>query len=190
MARETLDAAYFARLYAGDPDPWQFATSDYERAKYRATIAALGDARFARGLEVGCSIGVLTASLAGVCDELLAIDIDPTALDAARTRNAMHGGVRFARMTFPSDVPPGTFDLVVLSEVAYYWSDADFERARDTIVRLAPRGTLELVHFTPVVADYVRTGDAVHETFASDRRFAHVRGERADRYRLDVLTVR
>ena len=37
----SLPADYFAAIYARDPDPWRFAESDYERAKYAATLAAL-----------------------------------------------------------------------------------------------------------------------------------------------------
>lgn len=190
MARESLDARYFSEIYARDADPWRFATSRYERAKYRATIAALDGERFARGLEIGCSIGVLTAKLARCCDALLAVDIDATALSAARARNRRARGIRFEQMDFPNEKPSGRFDLVVVSEVAYYWSDDDFARARDTIVALAPGGTVALVHFTPYVAEYVRTGDDVHDAFLHDARFELVRGERAKRYRLDVMRLR
>jgi hypothetical protein len=60
METALLPAAYFDALYARDPDPWRFATSDYERAKYRATLAALPGPLLGAALEVGCSIGVLT----------------------------------------------------------------------------------------------------------------------------------
>ena len=66
------DPAHFDRLYGADPDPWKFATSDYERDKYAATLAALPDRRFTRCYEVGCSIGVLTRQLAPRCDAILA----------------------------------------------------------------------------------------------------------------------
>lgn len=105
MRRETLDAAYFAALYEREADPWRFATSAYERAKYRATIASLGGAHFARALELGCSIGVLTSKLAPLCDELVAVDIDVTALAAARARNAARtsaSSARRSRTTFPA----------------------------------------------------------------------------------------
>ncbi len=190
MSRETLDAAYFARIYANDSDPWNFATSAYERDKYGATMHALGTGRFARALEIGASIGVLTERLAHVCDAVVAIDLNPIALAAARDRNRLHAHVTFERANFPHDVPPGPFDLVVVSEVAYYWSDDDFARARATIAALAPGGTVVLVHFTPVVDEYPRTGDDVHDTFLADPRFAHRSGTRAERYRLDVVTVR
>ncbi len=190
MSRDTLDAAYFARVYANDSDPWKFATSAYEREKYDATLRALGDVRFARVLEIGASIGVLTERLARACDALVALELDPTALAAARERNRHHAHVTFERAKFPDDAPPGPFDLVVVSEVAYYWSDDDFARARATIAALAPGGTVVLVHFTPVVDDYPRTGDDVHDAFLADPRFAHRFGSRAARYRLDVVAVR
>ena len=74
-----LGRDYFEGLYAADPDPWGFETSEYEREKHSRTVAALEGRRFARGLEVGCSIGVLTRRLAGSCDALLAVDVSERA---------------------------------------------------------------------------------------------------------------
>ena len=51
---------YFDRMYAESDDPWRFETSEYERRKYAATLAALPRARYENALEIGCSIGVLT----------------------------------------------------------------------------------------------------------------------------------
>jgi hypothetical protein len=36
--RQTLSPEYFDALYAADPDPWKFAASPYERAKYTLTL--------------------------------------------------------------------------------------------------------------------------------------------------------
>lgn len=190
MRDRSLDAAYFADIYARSDDPWDFASSDYEREKYDATIAALPPARPTRALEIGCSIGVLTARLAERCDRLVAIDIDPHALRLARERCAAFANVRFERRAFPTETVAGTFDVVVVSEVAYYWSDRDLALARERIAASAPGGTIVLVHFTPVVEAYVRGGDAVHASFLEDAAFAHVWGARAERYRLDVFRVR
>lgn len=187
--KQSLDAAYFARVYEHDLDPWEFSSSPYEREKYDATIDALAGERFGAGFEIGCSIGVLTARLAEVCDDLLAVDINDRALAAARKRCSALPTVRFAPMTVPRDFPAGRFDLVVVSEVAYYWSDDDLSLAMDRIARAAPGGTLELVHFLPSVDDYVRSGDAVHEAFLADPRFVRVRHVRAERYRIDVVRV-
>ena len=78
-----MSAEYFDELYRADPDPWDLATSDYERRKYAVTIDALDGRRFARALEIGCSIGVLTERLAPWCDDLLAVDAAPRAVEAA-----------------------------------------------------------------------------------------------------------
>jgi SAM-dependent methyltransferase len=187
--QQSLDAAYFDRVYAGSSDPWHFATSPYEHGKYDATLAALGDRHFASAFEIGCSIGVLTARLAERCDALLSVDINPKALDAARSRCAALPNVRFAQMTVPREFPDARFDLIVLSEVAYYWSDEDLALARDRIAGSAPGGLLELVHFLPKVEDYVRDGDAVHEAFLNDSRFARVGHARAEHFRIDLLRV-
>ncbi|HEX3469520.1 MAG TPA: class I SAM-dependent methyltransferase [Candidatus Elarobacter sp.] len=187
MPTESLTAAYFERLYAVSDDPWSFATSRYELDKYDDTVAALGP-HYPRALEIGCSVGVLTRLLAPRCGSLLAVDINERALHAARERCADLANVTFARAVLPHDYPPGRFDLVVLSEVGYYWSDVDLALARDRIAAgLEPGGELLLVHFLPKVEDYVRDGDAVHAAFLNDERFAAVRGHRTAGYRLDLV---
>jgi cyclopropane fatty-acyl-phospholipid synthase-like methyltransferase len=189
MPSESLPAEYFERLYATDEDPWSFATSPYELAKYDDTVSALGP-HYARALEIGCSVGVLTQRLGLRCDDLLAVDVNERALAQARARCADLPHVRFERARIPAEFPAGRFDLVLLSEVAYYWSDEDLARARDRIAGcLEPAGDLLLVHFLPKVDDYVRDGDAVHESFLGDDRFERVHAHRAERYRLDLLRL-
>ncbi len=187
--KPSLDRHYFENVYADSIDPWHFETSDYEREKYDATMAMLQDRRFRSAFEIGCSIGVLSARLASLTDSLLSVDINEKALAAAARRCAAITNVEFREMTVPRDFPAGPFDLVVVSEVAYYWSDADLALAIDRIVAAAPGGILELVHFLPPVADYVRSGDAVHEAFLADPRFSRLRHARAERYRIDVLAI-
>jgi SAM-dependent methyltransferase len=190
MPAESLDAAYFDRVYASTDDPWHFVTSTYEAGKYAATIEALGSEPYGRALEIGCSIGVLSRMLAARVDALLCVDINARALMLARRRCADLSNVRFEQRTVPVDFPDGPFDLVVLSEVAYYWSDADLAVARDRIVAAARGGTLVLVHYLPKVDDYVRDGDAVHAAFLDDERFTALHGRREPDYRLDVLRIR
>jgi SAM-dependent methyltransferase len=189
MGDASLPPDYFDRIYAESHDPWSFATSEYEAGKYEATLDMLGAQRFERGFEIGCSIGVLTAKLAKRCRELVSVDVSERALAAAAERCAEQPNVRFERMIVPAEMPQGTFDLILLSEVGYYWSDDDLALARTRIVERGPHAIVELVHFLPKVADYVRDGDAVHAAFLSDSRFVPVRSMRASRYRIDVLRV-
>jgi SAM-dependent methyltransferase len=187
--KPSLDRRYFENVYAESSDPWNFETSDYERQKYDETIAMLGGRHFASAFEIGCSIGVLSARLATLTESLLSVDINDKALAAAKQRCASLSNVSFRNMNVPHDFPSGQFELVVVSEVAYYWSDADLALAIDRIVAAGRGGILELVHFLPLVADYVRSGDAVHEWFLADPRFSRLRHSRADRYRIDVLAI-
>ena len=55
---------YFDSMYEADADPWNFATSEYERRKYSLTVASLPRARYHHAFEPGCSIGVLSEQLA------------------------------------------------------------------------------------------------------------------------------
>ena len=121
----SLAPEYFDGIYAASADPWQFETGSYEQAKYAATIAALPERRFGHGLEIGCSIGVLTALFAEHCDHILALDVNKVALQQARQRLAGQPNVAFAQLQVPQRFPDGAFDLVLVSEVGYYWSRDD-----------------------------------------------------------------
>lgn len=177
---------FFDDLYADDPDPWNFATSDYEQRKYRATIEALGGRRYASAFEAGCSIGVLTVDLADIADRVLAVDAAAAALEQARTRTAELSHVRIEQGRLPEDWPPGPFDLIVLSEVAYYFDSPTLDHLLDAAVgSLGPGGDLIAVHWTGVT-DYPLTGDAVHERLRARPELEILVSQRTDRYRLDV----
>ena len=192
-APESLPPDYFDGVYRANPDPWDFASSPYETAKYAATLAALPRPLYASAFEAGCSIGVLTAQLAARCGRLLSIDVSPQALRAARERCAALDNVRFEQRTLPGEFPEGPFDLVVVSEVGYYLAMPDLLHLRERIVSgLAPGGQLLLVHWTPLVPDYPLTGDEVHEAFLEAARpaagpLAHLSGQREEKYRLDLF---
>jgi SAM-dependent methyltransferase len=184
----TLQREHFEALYAADPDPWDFETSEYEQAKYERTLAALGDRRYRRGLEAGCSIGVLAARLAERCDELLAVDIAQSAVDAARERLAGLDHVRVERRTLPGEWPAGPFDLVVCSEVLYYWDRATLDDALGVITAsLAPGGRLVAVHYRPPSSIDPLTGDVVHAVLRERLTLGHVASEVNDQFRIDVF---
>ena len=185
--RESLAPGYFEGLYARDPDPWRFRGSVYERDKYAATLDALPRPRFADAFEVGCSIGVLSALLAARCDRLLSVDVAEAALDQARRSCEGLPQVRFGRMRVPDDWAAGAFDLIVLSEVLYYMSDADVRRtARLTSASLRPGGVALLVHWTGPT-DYPLSADDAAETFMTEAALTLGRASRTPRYRMDVL---
>lgn len=189
MRPETsLPPDYFEGMFKADPDPWRFETSAYERAKYDRTIAALAGRRYDRALEVGCANGVLTRRLADLADALVALDVSDSALAGARARCQGLDTVSFRRATFPAEAPVGVFDLILLSEVVYYWSDADIVLAGRRIdAALAPGGDVLLVHWIGET-DYPQTGDDAVAKLADaiPAPLQAVRSARTDRYRLDL----
>ncbi len=190
--KSTLSQRYFDDVYTANDDPWSFTASDYERAKYAATLAALPKDHYANAFEIGCSIGVLSAMLALHCEKLLAVDASELPLGAARERLSTFPQVTVRQMNVPAQFPAGPFDLILFSEVGYYFALPDLETMRDLIIgNLAPGGNLLMVHWTPVVPDYPLTGDQVHELFLAssgpDCPLTHVQGQRAEKYRLDVF---
>ena len=112
--RQTLKPEYFDALYAANHDPWNFAASPYERAKYALTLNAMPKPRYRSGLEVGCSVGVLTRSLALRCDTVIAVDAAQAPLVEARRRCADLPAVSFEQMFVPEQWPDGVFDLILL----------------------------------------------------------------------------
>jgi SAM-dependent methyltransferase len=191
----TLPPEYFDHVYQANRDPWNFETSPYEREKYAATLAALPRPHYARAFEIGCSLGVLTAQLAPRCGHLLAVDVSAAALTQARERCAALPQVEIKLLRVPDEFPAQQFDLILVSEVGYYWSPADLARAAEQIINgLKPGGQLLLVHWTPPVHDYPLTGDEVHEFFLASTTDAgplrHLSGQRHETYRLDLLEKR
>ena len=185
-----MGAEYFEQLYAADQDPWDFRTSDYERRKYAATVAAVADlAPIGRGLEVGCSIGELTAHLAPLCRELVAIDCSPTAAARARERLAALPQVRVEVRCAPDSLPEGPFDLIVCSEVLYYWSAPLLRTALGRLrALLAPGGALLAVHWRGPVRHYPLDGRQAHRLLLDEcDGLVHARSETHPRYLLDRL---
>ena len=185
---DSLDARYFDDVYNAHDDPWEFETSDYEKGKYAHTLRSLPRDHYLRAFEIGCSIGVLTEQLAQRCEALLSVDVAEKALEKARLRCRDLPQVRFQKMSVPAEFPDGPFDLVLVSEVAYYFDRPDLERLADKIAQVQDaESDLLLVHFTPVVEDYPSAGDDVHDYFLARPEWRRLEGARADRYRIDVL---
>ena len=190
MTGDALDPGYFDALYAANADPWRFETSDYEAQKYAGTIAALPRPHYASAVEVGCSIGVLTGQLASRAGTVLGIDVAQAALDKAAARCAALQNVRFARLRVPREALPGRYDLILLSEVLYYFDGATLiQLAEQLRTAAAPGADIVLVHWLGETPDYPQTGDGAVEAFiAATRNWTAVtRQERRQDYRLDVL---
>ncbi|OBA62455.1 SAM-dependent methyltransferase [Mycobacterium sp. 1100029.7] len=157
-------------MYANADDPWQLATRWYEQRKYAITLAMLPRDRYRHAFEPGCSIGALTEQLALRCDRVTAVDVADAALRGARQR-LQHASCRdrvtLQRSSLDAPWPAGPFDLVVLSEVAYYLqADTLSGVLRRELSRLRPGANVVAAHWRHPVADYPLSGDAAHDIVA------------------------
>ncbi|TBN39035.1 methyltransferase domain-containing protein [Paracoccus subflavus] len=116
---------HLARLYGRSDDPWNHRTSPYEARKYAATLDTIGPGPFGNALEIGCGNGTLSRRLAPRCRRLTAMDVTPAAVEAARRHLADLPHVAVVHGMAPRDLPDGSFDLILLSEVLYFLTPDD-----------------------------------------------------------------
>ncbi|MEE6134808.1 SAM-dependent methyltransferase [Mycobacterium sp. 050128] len=157
-------------MYADGDDPWQLSTRWYEQRKYEITLAMLPNRHYRHAFEPGCSIGILTARLAQRCDRVTAVDVADAAVRGTDMRLRQAGcrdRVTLSRSSIDVSWPSGPFDLLVLSEIAYYLE-------AETLAAVLARGCNRLqaganvvaAHWRHPVADYPLTGDAAHAIIA------------------------
>jgi cyclopropane fatty-acyl-phospholipid synthase-like methyltransferase len=186
-----VPAQYFVDLYRRERDPWNFETSEYERAKYEATLRALPKPHYDNALEIACSIGVFTSMLAQRTRALLAVDVSPEALERARRNCARYPHVRFERRTMPYEYPQGRFDLTTVCEIGFYLGAHDLAALRRNVIENSTPGAhIVLVHWTPPVKGHASTTEEVHAAFRNAPQLRALHGFSHKTYRLDVLEKR
>lgn len=161
---DTTSEAFFEAKYSAAADPWHFATSPYEQTRYTAIFNALQHRRYQRAFEPGCSVGLLTQRLATLCDRVDATDISPTAVEQAARRCAHLPNVHTTCGALPALIPHGSFDLIVFSEIGYYFDEPSLhDLAAQLVHRLTTGGTLLAAHWLGTSSDHLLSGDRVHE---------------------------
>lgn len=157
-------AAIFEEHYRRSDDPWGFRSRWYERRKRALLCACLPAERFENAWEIGCSNGELAAALAPACDRLLATDGNAIAVGIARDRLSEFSTVRVQQMWIPEAWPEERFDLVVLSEMAYYLDAAALTQFCGKLISsISPTGHFVACHWRPRIADGAITGDEAHD---------------------------
>ena len=158
-----VDPSTFDGMYDDANDPWGFATSAYELDRYQTTITSLSRSKYLRCFEPACSIGVLTERLATHADHVVACDGSANAIEQAKRRLAATAGVELVAAAIPEWWPTGQFDLIVLSELGYYWDTAGWgniiERCRAST---SDGAEVIAVHWLGSSPDHVIDGRSVH----------------------------
>ena len=185
-------ARIFDQLYRDHQDPWRYLTSWYERRKRLITMAVLPQQRYGTVVEVGSSIGVLTAELAGRAEHVLALEASELAVERSRTHLAEHPNVQVRQAVLPQDwedaVPAGPgVDLVVLSEVGYFLQPDELRAVLDRAeAALTLSGQLVLCHWRHPIQGWPMDGDTVHRLISADPRFRRVSEHRERDFAVEV----
>lgn len=176
---------FFEALYREKGDPWNFAHAPYEQDRYRRIIAALAHRRYAVALEPGCSIGALTEKLLPLCDKITAFDFSPTAVAQAERRcDSPQVTFRCDKLDEFTDV--GGFDLIVLSEIGYYFQPDLWHRVVQRLTEhMLPGTTVLAAHWLGQSSDHVQSGDAVHAALRAEPRLCLEHEERHPLFRID-----
>ena len=186
-----MSSAEFEARYQADPDPWGYTTSEYEREKYAATLAACGRGPFAHALELGGSIGVFSSMLARRSARLTTIDAAPTAVAIARRRLAGHGQVHALRGSIPDELPDQRFDLVVASEVLYYLTATELAATLAALrARMVSGARLVAVHWRPAGRERPLDAQSVHRSLREQPWLDSESSDETADYLLDVLSRR
>jgi hypothetical protein len=139
-----------------------------ERGRYEAIIAALAHKRHRRAFEPGCSIGLLTERLSTLCDFVEAIDFSPTAIGQAQKRCSHLRNVDIFCASISERMPVTGFDLIVLSEIGYYFAPDEWMSVSMALIDPMPKGgTLLAAHWLGDSRDHCIGGDEVHEILLS-----------------------
>ncbi|WP_447650912.1 class I SAM-dependent DNA methyltransferase [Pseudomonas abietaniphila] len=159
----SLPADYFDELFADSDDPWAFRTRWYEQRKRDLTLAALPRQRYARVFEPGCANGELSLRLAQRCDALLCMDMSARAVELARGRLSQYPRAEVIEGRLPQDWPEEKFDLIVISEWAYYLEPALFIEVIERIASsLTPEGAVLACHWLHPIEGCPMLGREAH----------------------------
>lgn len=142
----------FDALYESDRDPWEVATSWYERRKIALALAVLRRERYGVAWDAACGTGDLTAALAQRATRVVATDSSPAACELTRQSTATIDHVTIECSALPARPAAlaGPADLIVLSEVLYYLDEADLVATFETVATAChDRTDVVAVHWRP-----------------------------------------
>ena len=189
MNSAALDATSplaFELKYRSQSDPWNFRHSAYEQNRYQKILESLRRPCYAHAFEPGCSVGELTASLAERCGRVTATDVSQTALGRARVRCHRYCNIEFQCSDISQALPASPVDLIVLSEIAYYFPASTLaELAQRLQGMLSDGGELLACHWLGHSEDHVLHGDEAHEILLRTFSLRPAADYRFDQFRID-----
>lgn len=162
-----VNADYFDELYkAAEDTPWQNEDTWYEERKRDLLLASLTKRRYNHAFELGCGIGFNTKPLAARCKKLLSCDFSPIAIKSVQQELADHNNIQYLCLKLPHEWPADSekkFDLIVVSEFAYYLNEMDFRKLLACCVNsLEEGGELLFCNWLPKCHDRLQDTEQIH----------------------------
>src|SRR3982751_4441866 len=116
---------HFEDIYSDDHEPWSFSERGVETLRHERLTNLVSSLAPRRLLDLGCSLGQMTARLATLPTDVFAMDVSPTAVHRARERLREMGAVSQPRFV-SGDVTQlpfraQTFDVILASDGLYSW---------------------------------------------------------------------
>ena len=181
----TTSESFFEEKYRADDDPWNFAGSPYELARYDSILRALGDRHYELAFEPGCSVGVLTEQLARHCSRVEACDISSSAVEQAKARCSSLQNVVISHRSIQNHSPVNG-DLYVLSEIGYYMPSGELQHLlEEHVSHLASSAVVIGCHWLGHSEDHILSGDQVHHVIDGLPSLAKEFSERHEHFILD-----
>jgi cyclopropane fatty-acyl-phospholipid synthase-like methyltransferase len=141
LAGRGCTATDFAPVYSrAERDAWGYERRPFESKRFDLIMEVLFTVRAKRALEVGCAEGHLTRRLGSRVEELVACDIVEEALRRAQENCRGLDNARFLHVDVRHAWPPGFFDLLVYSDVLYYFTRREVRRVIRESARRVHRG--------------------------------------------------
>lgn len=154
---------YFDTIYKESDDPWQYKTRWYEERKRQICTALLLKSHYEKALEIGCANGFFSSRLADRTYQLVCLDANQKAVNLTKKRLENHGHIRIECKSVPDEFPNETFDLIILSEVAYYLSQNELDQLILKLQQaLNDGGMLLTCHWRHPIEHFSLDGNSVH----------------------------
>ncbi len=181
---------YFEDLYRHNSDPWGYDAHWYEARKRQICLALLTKPRYPKVLEVGCSNGHLSFHLAQRAEQLVCIDVSENAVRLASERLKELEHVVVENRKIPEDYSIQKFDLILISEMAYYLSKDELHQFIEKLKHsLNDDGEILCCHWRHEIQDFELNAEQVHQAFQQHFPFHHYLSLNDPDFMIDLWTA-
>ena len=181
---------YFEDLYRHNSDPWGYDAHWYEARKRQICLALLTKPRYPKVLEVGCSNGHLSFHLAQRAEQLVCIDVSESAVRLASERLKELEHVVVENSKIPEDYSIQKFDLILISEMAYYLSKDELHEFIEKLKHsLNDDGEILCCHWRHEIQDFELNAEQVHQAFQQHFPFHHYLSLNDPDFMIDLWTA-